>query len=186
MSEDRSEAMAPRSTVTAELRVMVFDAGLVTANPDGAFAAVTEHRPDVVAITGAPRYQRWRSKRAKIARQLGLVVATADRVGGMFVAASLRVDPDEMTFQTSSSSAGTSPVVITMSFDVRGDRWRLVLAATGGAADFAAQDVPTVIVGGVGGPGAITVDRAVTVVSCGPVEVAGAGGTSPTLAILQR
>jgi hypothetical protein len=170
----------------SELRVMAFDAGVITSDPDAAFEAVTEHRPDVVAITGAPRYQRWRSKRAKIARQLGLVVATTDRVGGMFIATSLRVDPDETTFRASSSSAGTSPAVITMSFEVRGDDWRIVLAATGGAAEFASDKVPTVVVGGVGGPGAITVDRAVTVVSCGPVDLPGVTGTHPTLAVLQR
>jgi hypothetical protein len=170
----------------SELRVMAFDAAVVSDNPDAAFAAVTEHRPDLVAITGAPRYQRWRSKRAKMARQLGLVVATTDRVGGMFVATSLRVDPQETTFQTSSSSAGTSPAVITMSFVVRDEHWRLVLAATGGAAEFDASDVPTVIVGGVGGPGAITVDRIVTVVTCGPVDLPGVAGTRPTLAVLKR
>lgn len=170
----------------SELRVMALAAGLVSRNPDAAFAAVTEHCPDVVAITGAPRYQRWRSKRAKIARQLGLVVATADRVGGMFVATSLRVDPLEATFRTSSSSAGTSPAVITFSFEVRGERWRLVVAATGGAADFDAGELPTVVVGGVGGPAAITVDRSVTVVSCGPIGVPGVPDARPTLTVLQR
>ncbi|HWA66321.1 MAG TPA: hypothetical protein VG899_08135 [Mycobacteriales bacterium] len=170
----------------SELRLMAFDAGLVTAHPDAAFAVVSEHRPDVVAITGAPRYQRWRSKRAKIARQLGLVVATTDRVGGMFIATSLRVDPKRTTFQASSSSAGTSPAVITMTFEVRGEDWRVVLAATGGAAEFAEEPIPTVVVGGVGGPAAITADRALTVVSCGPVAVPGLPQARPTLAVLER
>jgi hypothetical protein len=160
---------------------MSLDAGLVRRDPAGISALVSGSGPDVVAITGAPRYQRWRSKRAAIARQLGLVVATADRVGGMFVAISLRVDVKETTFTTSSSSAGTSPAVICLSFALRGDSWRVVVAATGGAAEFPASDVPTIVVGGVGGAGAITVDRALTVVSCEPVTPGG-----PMLAVLRR
>lgn len=166
---------------------MSLDAGFVRREPNAAFAIVSGSKPDVVAITGAPRYQRWRSKRAKIARQLGLVVATADRVGGMFLATSLRVDIEEASFHTSSSSAGTSPAVITMTFELRGEPWRIVLAATGGAADFAADQIPTVIVGGVGGPGAIAVDRALTVVSCEPVGQPKSGTTQrPMLAVIHR
>jgi hypothetical protein len=137
-----------------------------------------------VALTNAPRYQRWRSKRAALARELGLVVTTADRVGGMFVASSLRVDVQDTSFALSSSSAGTSPAVICVSFELRGEPWRVVLAATGGAAEYAASDVPTVVCGGVGGPAAITVDRALTVVSCGPVDLPGGNGARATLAIL--
>jgi hypothetical protein len=169
--------------VTAGLRVMALDAGLVRREPAAVSALVAEQGPDIVALTNAPRYQRWRSKRAALARELGLVVTTADRVGGMFVATSLRVDVRETTFALSSSSAGTSPAVICVMFSLRGEPWRLVLAATGGAAEYAASNVPTVVVGGVGGPGAITVDRSVTVESCGPVAVA--GGTA-TLAVLTR
>ena len=169
--------------MSAQLRVMAIDAGLVHREAAAAYAAVSEHKPDIVAVTGAPRYQRWRSKRAKLARELGLVVVTADRVGGMFVASTLRADVQETSFATSSSSAGNSPAVIIVTFDLGGQRWRLVVAATGGAADFPASDIPTVIAGGVGGPAAISVDRSVTVESCGPVPVA---GSTATLAVLSR
>jgi hypothetical protein len=169
--------------MTTGLRVMALDAGLVRREPSAVSALVAEQGPDVVALTNAPRYQRWRSKRAALARELGLVVATADRVGGMFVATSLRVDVQETTFAMSSSSAGTSPAVICVMFEVGGEPWRLVLAATGGAAEYAASDVPTVVVGGVGGPGAITVDRSVTVESCGPLPL---GGSTATVAVLTR
>jgi hypothetical protein len=169
--------------MSEQLRVMAIDARLVDREPGAALTAVAEHRPDLVALSGAPRYQRWRSKRAKLARELGLVVATADRVGGMFVATTLRVDIKEATFALSSSSAGASPAVITVTFDLRGHRWRLVVAATGGAAEFAASDLPTVIVGGVGGPTAISVERSVTVESCGPVPIA---GSTATFAVLTR
>jgi hypothetical protein len=166
-----------------QLRVMAIDAGLVRREPAAAYTVVAAHKPDIVAFSGAPRYQRWRSKRAALARQLGLVVATADRVGGMFVATSLRADIEDTSFALSSSSAGTSPAVICVTFEVAGTPWRVVVAATGGAAEYAASDVPTVVVGGVGGPGAITVDRSVTVESCGPVRVA---ESTATFALLGR
>ena len=79
--------------MSAQLRVMAIDAGLVHEEAAAAYAAVSEHQPDIVALMGAPRYQRWRSKRAKLARELGLVVVTADRVGGMFVASTLKRPP---------------------------------------------------------------------------------------------
>lgn len=53
-------------------------------------AAVRVAEPDVVTVLGSPRFLRWRSKRAAIARSCGLVVATADRPGGVFVMTSLR------------------------------------------------------------------------------------------------
>lgn len=45
---------------------------------------------DVALIQEAPRFARWRSKRAALAREAGLVVGTADRVGGLVVLTSLR------------------------------------------------------------------------------------------------
>jgi endonuclease/exonuclease/phosphatase family metal-dependent hydrolase len=45
---------------------------------------------DVAAIQEAPRFVRWRSKRAALAREAGLVVGTADRVGGLVVLTSMR------------------------------------------------------------------------------------------------
>jgi endonuclease/exonuclease/phosphatase family metal-dependent hydrolase len=47
---------------------------------------------DVALIQEAPRFLRWRSKRAAIARQAGLVVATANRPAGLVILTSLRAD----------------------------------------------------------------------------------------------
>ncbi len=171
----------------AVIKVMSLDAGLLRRNPSGTVAAVREAAPDVIAVTGAPRYQRWRSKRAAIARRLGMVVATADRQGGMFVMTTLRVTVVDRSFALSSSSAGTSPAVVTAVVELQGQRWCVVVAAPGGAPDTPPSDVPAIVVGGVGGPGSIGVGRSVTVVSCGPVTIAGvAEPRPPMLAVVQR
>jgi hypothetical protein len=173
--------------VTEELRVMSLDAGLLRRNPSGTVAAVGAAAPDVIAVTGAPRYQRWRSKRAAIARRLGMVVATADRQGGMFVITTLRANVIDRSFSLSSSSAGTSPAVVTATIDLHGQKWRIVVAAPGGAPDIPPSDIPAVVIGGVGGPGGIGVDRSVTVVSCEPVQMLGVPGPRPpTLAVVRR
>ena len=91
--------------MTNQLRVMSIDARAIDRDPDAARAAVAARDVDVVAIFEAPRGVRWRYKRAKLARQLGMVVATTDRPGGMFVVTSLRVDVRDSTFTMSSSSA---------------------------------------------------------------------------------
>jgi endonuclease/exonuclease/phosphatase family metal-dependent hydrolase len=54
-------------------------------------AVIGAGRPDVVAVQEAPRFLRWRSKRAALARESGLLVATADRPGGLLILTSLAV-----------------------------------------------------------------------------------------------
>lgn len=168
------------------IRVMSLDASLLRRNPTGAIAAVAEVAPDVIAVTGAPRYLRWRSKRAAIARRLGMVVATADREGGMFLITTLRATVVDRSFEVSSSSAGTSPAVVTATIELHGYRWRVVVAAPGGAPDIPESGPPAVIVGGVGGPGAIGVDRSLTVISCEPVKVLGAPTPRPPMLAVVR
>src|SRR5690242_5947811 len=114
---------------------MSLDARAIERDPDAARAAVASRDVDVVAVINAPRYLRWRSKRAKLARQLGMVVATADRPGGMFVVTTLRVDVVDLSFKMTSSSAGASPVVVIATIELRGARWNVVVAAPGGAPD---------------------------------------------------
>lgn len=157
--------------MTAELKVMALDARVLARDPDAVRAAVAARDVDVVAFTNAPRYLRWRSKRAKLARQLGLVVATADRPGGMFVATTLRVDIVDTSFKMTSSSAGASPVVVIATIELRGARWNIVVAAPGGAPDVPASDVPHVVIGG---SGTIGISPSLTVVSCDPVGLPGA------------
>jgi hypothetical protein len=148
---------------------------------------VSAAAPDVIAVTGAPRYQRWRSKRAAIARRLGMVVATADRQGGMFIITTLRASVIERSFALSSSSAGASPAVVTATVELCGKKWRIVVAAPGGAPDIPSSDIPAVVVGGVGGPGGIGVDRSVTVRSCEPVKMYGvAEPRPPMLAVVSQ
>ncbi|HVV75879.1 MAG TPA: hypothetical protein VHC43_07570 [Mycobacteriales bacterium] len=170
--------------MTAELRVMSLDARVVARNPDAARTAVASRAIDVVAFHEAPRYLRWRSKRAKLARQLGMVVVTTDRPGGMFVATTLRPNVVDTTFAMSSSSSGASPAVVVATLQLGGGRWRIVVAATGGAPDLPDSDVPAVVIGGAG---TIGVSSALTVVSCDPVELAGVTtGPKPMAALVRQ
>lgn len=169
--------------MTGELRVLSLDARAVRRSPEACRAVVAAHEVDVVAFHEAPRYLRWRSKRAKLARQLGMVVATTDRPGGMFVVTSLRADVLDRSFAMSSSSAGSSPAVVVATIRLRDAQWRIVVAATGGAPDLPDGDVPPVIVGG---SGTISVSGPVMVVSCDPVEIAGTGNAAtPMLAVVR-
>ena len=53
---------------------------------------------DVVAVQEAPRFLRWRSKRAALARKSGLVVVSAHRPGGLALLVSLRVNVVDTSF----------------------------------------------------------------------------------------
>ncbi|MDQ1706487.1 MAG: hypothetical protein QOF18_2853 [Frankiaceae bacterium] len=74
-----------------ELRLLSYNVRSLRDDAQAVAAVIRACRPDVVAVQEAPRFLRWRSKRAALARESGLVVATADRPGGLMVMTTLAV-----------------------------------------------------------------------------------------------
>lgn len=74
----------------SELRVLTWNVRSLRDDLDAIATVVRECAPDVMAVQEAPRFARWRSKRAELARRCGLLVATADRPGGLVVLTTLR------------------------------------------------------------------------------------------------
>jgi endonuclease/exonuclease/phosphatase family metal-dependent hydrolase len=81
-----------------ELRVMTYNVRSLRDDVDAIRRIVRDCAPDVLLVQEAPRFLRWRSKRAALARRCGLVVATADRPGGLCVMTALRVDVVDTSF----------------------------------------------------------------------------------------
>lgn len=75
----------------SELRVMTYNLHGLRDDEDAIGEVLRACRPDVVCVQEAPRFLRWRSKRAAIARRAGLVVGTSNREGGLMLLTSLRV-----------------------------------------------------------------------------------------------
>jgi endonuclease/exonuclease/phosphatase family metal-dependent hydrolase len=75
-----------------DVRLMTYNIHGLRDDVDAISEVIRACQPDVVCIQEAPRFLRWRSKRAAIARKAGLVVATADRPAGLMLMTSLRVD----------------------------------------------------------------------------------------------
>lgn len=73
------------------LRVMTYNVRSLRDDVDALADVVSDVQPDVVAVQEAPRFLRWRSKRAALARRCGLLVGTADRTAGLFVMTAMRV-----------------------------------------------------------------------------------------------
>jgi len=116
----------------SELRVMTVDLGAGVSDSEALAASVRAAEPDVVAVLGAPRFLRWRSKRAALARQCGLVVATADRPGGIFLMSSLRAAVVEQSFALLPlSTGGRRRSVVSALFDTSGVRWRVAALRLG-------------------------------------------------------
>jgi hypothetical protein len=108
-------------------------------------ASVRAAEPDVVAVFGAPRYLRWRSKRAALARQCGLLVATTDRPGGTFLMASLRAGVVSESFALLPlSPGGRRRSVVSAIFDINGARWRVAAFRLGRDAGERASQTPAV------------------------------------------
>lgn len=74
-----------------DLRVLCYNLHGLRDDVEALSAVIAACQADVVCIQEAPRFQRWRSKRAAVARKAGLVVATADRPAGLMLMTSLRV-----------------------------------------------------------------------------------------------
>ena len=75
----------------SELRLLTYNVRSLRDDADAVAAVIRACRPDVVAVQEAPRFLRWRSKRAALARSSGLVVATANRTGGLLIMTTLAV-----------------------------------------------------------------------------------------------
>src|SRR3954447_6403540 len=80
-----------RSSPMSELRLLTYNVRSLRDDAEAVSAVIAACRPDVVAVQEAPRFLRWRSKRAALARRSGLLVGTADRPGGLMILTTLAV-----------------------------------------------------------------------------------------------
>jgi endonuclease/exonuclease/phosphatase family metal-dependent hydrolase len=94
------------ATDSAELRVMTYNVRSLRDDVDAIAQVVRSCAPDVLLVQEAPRFLRWRSKRAALARRCGLVVATADRPGGLCVLTALRADLVSTSFSLLPKTSG--------------------------------------------------------------------------------
>lgn len=78
--------------MSAEIRLLSYNVRSLRDDKDAVAAVIRACRPDVVCIQEAPRFFRWRSKAAWLARASDLVVVTGGRpAGAMLLLASLRL-----------------------------------------------------------------------------------------------
>jgi endonuclease/exonuclease/phosphatase family metal-dependent hydrolase len=82
----------------AELRLLSYNVRSLRDDADAVAQVIRACSADVVAVQEAPRFLRWRSKRAGLARKSGLVVASAHRPGGLTLLVSLRVKVVDTSF----------------------------------------------------------------------------------------
>ena len=76
-----------------QFRVLTYNVRSLRDDAAAVAAVVRACDPDVVFLQEAPRFCRWRSKLAKLARECGLLYVTGGRTtGGVALLANLRVD----------------------------------------------------------------------------------------------
>lgn len=74
------------------IRVLSYNVRSLRDDAAAVATVIRTSRPDIVCVQEAPRFLRWRSKCAALARQSGLVVVTGGRpAGAMLLLAALRV-----------------------------------------------------------------------------------------------
>src|SRR3954468_16184275 len=81
-----------------DLRLLTYNVRSLRDDADAVADVIRACSVDVVAVQEAPRFLRWRSKRAALARKAGLVVASAHRPAGLTVLVSLRVKVLDTSF----------------------------------------------------------------------------------------
>lgn len=110
----------------AELRLLTYNVRSLRDDADAVAAVIRACEPDVVAVQEAPRALRWRSKRAALARKSGLVVATADRPGGLFVMTSIAAKVLSTGFARFPKSPRLHQrAVAAAEVELRGARWTI-------------------------------------------------------------
>ena len=82
-----------------DIRVLSYNIRALRDDADAVSAVMRACAPDVVCVQEAPRFFRWRSKRAAIARKAGLVVATTDRPAGLLILVSMRTQVVSTSFR---------------------------------------------------------------------------------------
>ncbi|MDX6255746.1 MAG: hypothetical protein QOJ11_2080 [Frankiales bacterium] len=79
--------------MAAALRVLSYNVRSMRDDREALSAVIRQAEPDLVCVQEAPRFLRWRSKCAALARTSGLVVVTGGRpAGAMLLLARLGVD----------------------------------------------------------------------------------------------
>src|SRR5580765_7417612 len=109
-----------------EIRLLTYNIRALRDDADAVSAVIRALSPDVVCIQEAPRFLRWRSKRAAVARKAGLVVATANRPGGLMLMTSLRASVVSTKFALLSKRPKLHQrAVCAAVLDIGGVRWHI-------------------------------------------------------------
>ena len=120
----------------AELRLLTYNVRSLRDDADAVAAVIRACEPDVVCVQEAPRKLRWRSKRAALARKSGLVVATANRPGGLMVMTSLAVKVVSTRFTLLPKSPNLHQRAVELAHvELRGSRWSIACVHLGVDAD---------------------------------------------------
>src|SRR3954466_943220 len=110
----------------AELRVLTYNVRSLQDDADAVADVIRPREPHVAAVQEAPRMLRWRSKRAALARKSGLVVATANRPGGLMVMTSLGAKILSTRFTLLPKSPDLHQRAVAMAdVELRGSRWSI-------------------------------------------------------------
>ena len=76
--------------MTVEVRLVSYNVRSLRSDRDAVVSVIRAGHPDLVCVQEAPRFLRWRTKRAALARDAGLLVVAGPRVGGVALLGSLR------------------------------------------------------------------------------------------------
>jgi endonuclease/exonuclease/phosphatase family metal-dependent hydrolase len=112
-----------------ELRLLTYNVRSLRDDAAAVASMIRSCAPDVACVQEAPRFLRWRSKRAALARMCGLVVATADRPGGLMLMTTVAVQARRTSFTLLPKSSGLHQrAVCAAELELRGDRWSVASA----------------------------------------------------------
>ena len=112
--------------MSTTLRLLSYNVRSLRDDRMAVSAVIRACSPDVVCVQEAPRFLRWRSKRAALARESGLVVATADRIGGLAILTSIRANVRDRRFvRLSKRPRLHQRVLVFVDVEVGGVLWRV-------------------------------------------------------------